>query len=52
LAKGPLAKWSSAKIVITPLRLEKTDKFSAVKIINKLQLKKKPFLKKYIDQEI
>lgn len=34
------------------LILEKTDKYSAIKIINKIQLKKKPFLKKYIDQEI
>lgn len=34
------------------LIVEKTDKYSAIKIINKIQLKKKPFLKKYIDQEI
>ncbi len=29
---------------------EKNDRSSAIKIINKAQLKKKPFLKKYIDQ--
>jgi serine/threonine protein kinase len=30
----------------------KTDKKYAVKTINKMHVKKKPFLQKYIDQEI
>lgn len=32
--------------------LEQTDKYLAVKTINKMHVKKKPFLQKYIDQEI
>ncbi len=32
--------------------LDKTEKLFAVKTINKLQVKKKPFLQRYIDQEI
>ena len=31
---------------------ESTDVLYAVKIISKLHIKKKPFLQKYIDQEI
>jgi serine/threonine protein kinase len=32
--------------------LENTDKHYAVKTISKMHVKKKPFLQKYIDQEI
>lgn len=32
--------------------LESTDVYYAVKIISKMHIKKKPFLQKYIDQEI
>jgi len=39
------------KIVISSYKIEKNELY-AVKIISKTHLKKKPFLQKYIDQEI
>lgn len=45
-------RWFWQRTVFFCIKIEKTDKYSAIKIINKMQLKKKPFLKKYIDQEI
>ena len=52
IGKGAFGQVVLAKNSKFFLMLEKTDKYSAIKIINKIQLKKKPFLKKYIDQEI
>jgi ribosome-binding factor A len=47
-----MEKWFSPRTVHKLCNLEKNAKYFAIKIINKIQLKKKPFLKKYIDQEI
>lgn len=50
LGRELLVKSYWQRIVDHYFIVEKTDKYSAIKIINKIQLKKKPFLKKYIDQ--
>jgi hypothetical protein len=49
-AKALLEKWFWQKIVLLLVTQEINDTLSAVKIISKTHIKKKPFLQKYIDQ--
>ncbi len=52
LEKGLLEKSFLPGIVRIYFIIEHDDKAYAIKTISKLQIKKKPFLQKYIDQEI
>lgn len=52
IGKGAFGEVVLAKNSNFKNNLAKTNTYSAIKILNKVQLKKKPFLKKYIDQEI
>jgi len=52
LVKAPLVKLLLQEKVKNISNLESSEKLYAVKIISKALVKKKPFLQKYIDQEI
>ncbi len=52
IGKGAFGQVVLARQSTSVITIESSDIYYAVKIISKMHIKKKPFLQKYIDQEI